>query len=161
MDKVIGLKNIDLSLDMTKVIQTLVNITSGMQDKQNLIAFTTALTERELKAYKIEAELQEKIWANVGRYYEQRVCDYRRSLRKKKLFWFIRELEIEKQAVQLAGEDVKTYVDVLSGRVKTELLQGGKDALQQATQELLNLLKTSQYSHDIMQLAGGLRNAIQ
>ena len=161
MDKTMALKNIELHLDMTQVLQTLINIVTGMKDKENLIELLKVLAIRELEVYKVEASLREKLLEIAGRFYENRIADYRQSLKHKKLFSFLRESGIEKQSAKLAYEDTKVFIDALSGKEKIELLQGGRRALQDATEELLSLLRSSRYDFDAMQIAGRLKHAIQ
>lgn len=161
MDKTMYIKKTDMNVDVHQVFQTLIKIVSGTKDKEELTAFIKALAERELAAYKIETELTLKITEIAAKFYNQRIQEYRETLKKAKVFACFRKMEIEKEAVEYAKRDTKNFVEVLSGKEKVELLQGGREALQQATRELIKLLQSSKSNIDMAQLAGKLKYAIQ
>jgi undecaprenyl pyrophosphate synthase len=161
MDKIVGLKRIEMSLNVSQVLNTLIKISSGMQDRESLLAIISRLSMRELEAFKTKAELRVRIMDIVTRFYEQRIQEYRETLKKALFLSCFRRLTVERRAMELATKDAQTFVEILSGKEELELLHGGKQALMQAVQELLRMLKANPCSLDFNQLAGKLKYAVE
>jgi hypothetical protein len=161
MDRIVGLKNIDLNLNVSQVLETLIKKASRTEDKVSLTIFIESLAKRELEAYKTETYLRVKIMKCAAQFYERRVQEYRETLKKAKFLAFLRKMEIEREAVAYASRETKAFVDILSGKEKRELLRGSREAIQHATDELIKLLRSGSSDFDISQLAGKLKYAIR
>jgi len=160
MDKILALKRIEMNLNVSQVLETLINIASGMKDKEGLIAIVSALSTRELEVYKTEAMLRVKIMDIVSQFYNKRIQEYREVLKKQLFLSSLRRITVERKAMELASKDANTFVEILSGKEKADLLQGGRQVLTDAVKELMRLLKSA-HNLDISQIAGNLKNAIQ
>jgi len=141
MNRTLTVKNVEIRVDYDEIVKQFMRIASGLEDKTLLNNLIQALSVHQLESYKIEADLMDKMKIVFSNFYAKRVEDYRKSLRIKKLFGFVSDEKIEQKANKLALDDLKQLAEILTGATeKTASFRPGRVAIEQATQQLVDLI---------------------
>lgn len=145
MDRALTVKNVDVKVDYAEIIR----IVSGLEIKRLLQELIAMLSTHQLEGLKIDGNIRDKMKTISFEFYVARVNEYRKSLKLRKLFGFMSAEKIERKANNLALEDLTQLTDIMTGATeKIASFRPGRVAIEQATQQLINLIRNNG-NHDI------------
>lgn len=149
----ITIKNIDIRFNVEEFLKHLATIVSKQREKEILFDLIKTLSSHNVETLRIMGEILVQMKEVLDKFYINRVEEYRRSQKLRKIFGFTSSAKIEKRANELALADVKQLTDIITGSEdKINAFRANNEAIQQAIEQLISLVRDKTINLDVRKL---------